>query len=1191
MMNNLYTGCVENRNDPLKLGRCQVRIVGLHTESKVTLPTEDLPWAYPMQPITSAGTSGVGSAPLGPVEGSWVLMVFMDPDQQMPMMLGTLAGAYQTPDALATGKFTIDEADAAGNVVLTNAPQQQNADGTPVTPPPTGGAAAAGSSQGGQTAVKEGKVVTDPAKIVGPLGTLVAKAESGADGYNAFNRGTANGKIIPAGKKMDLTKMSIKDIMARQSLPAGDPERLFAVGKYQCIPVTLKSACQALNIDINEPFSERTQDIICQEYLVGKKRPALIAYYRNPDRNNKDLLFKAGQSLAAEFASIEDPYFPGFPYKGELGTYYKSGNRAKTLWERDIKPTLLTEWDFRNNKQEPPPTAKIADNDKVEKGTDFSGVSKATPVDDSIATPPKSSAAAESVVDTSVLPEAPALPDNPLSSIAGVPTGTDALTSVGAGLGDLSSSLSGAIGSVLGDITGAIGGALDDLDLDLDIDSLFSSLGTLGSGAADQLKQFGGNINEIASNLGIENVTGSVTELSNNLGLYNASQEDVVKELAKKAGSTQGQAAALLAKLDTPEPSKPEVAPAGTKNADGTISNGTGVDPTKGFQDPNGTYPKYKNEPDTNRLATGNNIGRTIVLKKEASLKTGVKIANGGTWDQSPNPYNTTYPYNKVTQTESGHVQEWDDTPGSERIHTYHKSGTFSEIDANGTQVNRIVGDGFEILERNGFIYVKGAYCVTVDGAMNLRTDNVFNLEVSGAANIFVYNEANINVSKDCNLAVGATLNAKANTINLESEKQFNIRAGTGLNIQAGMDINFKSDASINTQALANISNKATGAIFSQADGDINQKAAGIINIDSADATNIKSGTAVNVESADDTNIKSGASIKQESGGKLSLKAGGDLSADAGGIVDIANGSSESADGAEAAEDAIEARDASFAELELPVETRGTSGVDRLPPMAVTTRGSEVGLDAPTGQGSATDSGAGSYQSNRVDTNQTSKSATEDTKFEKSKEVPKASSASSTAPVAGLDSIKNTPADQYTAGMKLSKHYTLGDLTKGGVRIPRVTYTDKNGVQHTPQAIVANLKNLAVNALDPIRDKFGPFTITSGFRRPPFGAAPGDLGVFKSGPNAGQPIPEGGDHVAGCAADIVFPGGKQDTYNKAKLIAELLPSWAQIIMEYDGASYWIHVAVRQSGNKGDMFTMVSHKTFQGTFPKGGFILV
>ena len=223
-MMKLYTGCVENRNDPLKLGRCQVRIVGLHTESKVTLPTEDLPWAYPVQPITSAGTSGVGSAPLGPVEGSWVLITFMDPDEQMPMMLGTLAGAYQTPESLKTGQFVIDEADAAGNIDLTGSKNiPQNPDGT------IGDAAKAADPYGGQAAVKDGKVVTEPGKIVGPLGGLIAKAESGKDGYNAFNRGTANGKIIPAGGKLDLTKMSIKEIMAKQALPPGSPDRLFAL--------------------------------------------------------------------------------------------------------------------------------------------------------------------------------------------------------------------------------------------------------------------------------------------------------------------------------------------------------------------------------------------------------------------------------------------------------------------------------------------------------------------------------------------------------------------------------------------------------------------------------------------------------------------------------------------------------------------------------------------------------------------------------------------------------------------------------------------------------------------------------------------------------------------------------------------------------------------------------------------------
>jgi hypothetical protein len=175
------------------------------------------------------------------------------------------------------------------------------------------------------------------------------------------------------------------------------------------------------------------------------------------------------------------------------------------------------------------------------------------------------------------------------------------------------------------------------------------------------------------------------------------------------------------------------------------------------------------------------------------------------------------------------------------------------------------------------------------------------------------------------------------------------------------------------------------------------------------------------------------------------------------------------------------------------------------------------------------------------------------------------------------------PAESFVAGMKLSKHFTLGDLTAGGTRIPRVTYQLDDGTTLTPQQIVANLCNLANNVLDPIREKYGPFTITSSFRRPPFGAAPGDLGPGRK---------EGGDHPRGCAADIVFTKSKQETFNMCNEIVKMLPSWNQVIMEYDGPTkYWIHVACRPSGNKGDMFTMVDHKTYQGTFPKGGFALV
>lgn len=93
----LYQGIVESRQDPLRLGRCKVRVYGVHTMDSAILPTDDLPWAFPIMPVTSASISGVGTAPVGPVEGTVCVIYFADTDQQVPMMLGTVGGVPQSP--------------------------------------------------------------------------------------------------------------------------------------------------------------------------------------------------------------------------------------------------------------------------------------------------------------------------------------------------------------------------------------------------------------------------------------------------------------------------------------------------------------------------------------------------------------------------------------------------------------------------------------------------------------------------------------------------------------------------------------------------------------------------------------------------------------------------------------------------------------------------------------------------------------------------------------------------------------------------------------------------------------------------------------------------------------------------------------------------------------------------------------
>ena len=88
-----FIGVVEDRNDPQELGRLKVRAYSIHSEDNTLVPTDDLPWAMVVQPITSAAISGIGRSPTGIVEGTWVYGVFMDEGEfQQPLVIGTLVG-------------------------------------------------------------------------------------------------------------------------------------------------------------------------------------------------------------------------------------------------------------------------------------------------------------------------------------------------------------------------------------------------------------------------------------------------------------------------------------------------------------------------------------------------------------------------------------------------------------------------------------------------------------------------------------------------------------------------------------------------------------------------------------------------------------------------------------------------------------------------------------------------------------------------------------------------------------------------------------------------------------------------------------------------------------------------------------------------------------------------------------------
>ena len=106
-----FFGRVVDRHDPLALGRMRVRIYGFHPEDENLVPNDHLPWAMPIQPITSAAYAGIGLSPTGSVEGTTVFGFFADGQEaQIPFILGTVATGigHFVLDILATAKDGIE---------------------------------------------------------------------------------------------------------------------------------------------------------------------------------------------------------------------------------------------------------------------------------------------------------------------------------------------------------------------------------------------------------------------------------------------------------------------------------------------------------------------------------------------------------------------------------------------------------------------------------------------------------------------------------------------------------------------------------------------------------------------------------------------------------------------------------------------------------------------------------------------------------------------------------------------------------------------------------------------------------------------------------------------------------------------------------------------------------------------------
>lgn len=529
----------------------------------------------------------------------------------------------------------------------------------------------------------------------------------------------------------------------------------------------------------------------------------------------------------------------------------------------------------------------------------------------------------------------------------------------------------------------------------------------------------------------------------------------------------------------------------------------------------------YAYEQDVNRLARGITAG-TVVEVKDTVRRTNINTAlSAKTWSEPESPYGASYPHNQVMQTPNGLIQEFDDTPGNIRYHLYHPSGSYTEIDANGTEVRKIVGDNYYIIENNGNIFIGGKANVTVENSCNILILGDANLEVNGKLTALVKNDISLTAAGSMNLNVGENLNIKASNITMEAIN-YNLTTVGDQKIKS-RKISYSVDQTYDM---------SVGVSFSLLSEDYNL---------STNNLNIKSENNTNIVAENKFNLQSGG-VSSIAGSEVRL--GGSLihlnSPVVRANIPILSGPQAPDSPQSPSLPSVVTPD--FTNLIPPPVRSSSNNGDSSPTPRPNSRTQRAAIE---NDGNPSPSMYSLYPGYNTPAPYFSPhdSASLPNNIQPRPDIP-------------IDPrFANITSPPYTE--LLSKYIRLKDVTiNAQTRGHQIPVGGWQGL--TLGQIVTNLQSLCVNVLDPIIEKYGDSVII--------------LSGFRQDASSSQ-------HTRGEAVDIRFKNLPTNEYHTraAQLIQEI--PFDQLIAEYQtGGSGlpWIHISYKANSNRRQFFTMRDH---------------
>ena len=872
-----FVGCVEDRNDPERLGRVRVRCLGYHTEDKSKIPTEDLPWASVMMPVTTPSMNGLGETPSFLTPGSWVIGFFTDSQtMQEPVVMGTLPGRNSVDRDKSKGfndptnEYTSD----FGPYPLRLNEPDVNRLGIP-------------SLIHGNRETRDGAYTKDVpialASGLGLTGTLFSVGSTALGlGVGAFQNATSGGFLSNFGVS-DVTGSNVladgitetakrtvgqldtshaifgaTDVLSTAG--AGDFLQAGAIGRVAqgstSLVDKLGAAFQNLSFKgfaniVPRTFSsiDSASKVAVTAQAVGKLSsgnlsPGNIIKALATTPIGSEIINTVSEPVADSLTGLISEETSGF-LTDNFGTIVDVGTAAYQLADGDTLLGLTT---------------GIT--------STFNAFNEDTHIDigDYKVSLPQVTNTLSDVIKTGLL--APTTKSGYILAGAKLLSAVDPLSTVGNVDERMSRYL---YDSITVDSQGNLtsDGAINSIT-NFGVDASTALASKFGEDYKIELQKYGGKIptrdenpqyhDTIVDTFRSTQSGGKVFNSSTGWNFVNNNTND------SDLNSLSDELANLLPEYDADK--------GANFNSSGMSITQNWLDTAKYLSDSDGNFVN-RNDAVTNDfveqkarqisenllienrgkekeliLRTAEKLGVDISIKPDPvanaitietqtgrRVSTGPTTTSGGSWSEPrTTDINFTgarvggisnetgqprsqkmrvdpeYPYNHARETESGHIKEYDDTPGAERIMEYHRTGTFYEVDSDGTKMTRVVGHNYEVIAGNDFVNIKGTCNLTIDQNCNTYIKGNWNIQVDGS-------KTEVIKGSRMTMIMGAdTLNIAAMRSKVVGAAESNAIGGAQTDTVGGAQIT-SVGAFISRKAGAKISDQAGGAFSAKAGG------------------------------------------------------------------------------------------------------------------------------------------------------------------------------------------------------------------------------------------------------------------------------------------------------------------------------------------------------------------------------------